>query len=231
MRESIFDGDTAARLKRLDKKTFVKNSNSMSTTSTPGGGRPSRKIKPNPVFSPQPGILATMGKRDKAALASSRSASPALTKKRTAQLENTDQEDLEETVKSLRSKVQAMEEENQTLKEAVRGLTSRLEAEEETRRLVEVKFKTLVEESEVKVGKMAEGVEECKKIVKEVVERSKKEIKEVEERSKTEIKEVEERSKKELKEVEERVRKVENPNRNEETGVKEVVGGDRNTNA
>ena len=163
----------------------------MSSSSTPIATRTSsRRVKPNPQYSPLPGVARTVEGRLRASSLSS--PSPNRDSQKMGKSEGGSL--LEERVKKLEATVTKLEEEN-------RGLKKRLEEEEEARRKVEEKLRVVVEVDEKERGEIKTELEREKEERKRWEEER---IKEMEENRKKE-KEVKEGLEKEIKEVAERM--------------------------
>ena len=126
----------------------------MSSSSTPGASRTSsRRIKPNPNFSPLPGIAKTMNGRERAA---SLSSSPSRKSDGNGEWERR----LEDRVSRLEAMVTVLESENRSLRE-------RLEEEEEARRQIEDKLRAVVEDDEKERGEIKTELKKIKEVEKE----------------------------------------------------------------
>ena len=125
----------------------------MSSSSTPGASRTSsRRIKPNPNFSPLPGIAKTMNGRERAA---SLSSSPSRKSDGNGEWERR----LEDRVSRLEAMVTVLESENRSLRE-------RLEEEEEARRQIEDKLRAVVEDDEKERGEIKTELKKIKEVEK-----------------------------------------------------------------
>ena len=138
------------------------------STSTPVPTRTSsRRVKPNPNFSPQPGIAKTIGERTRAVSMPSPARTPM---KDWGTL-------LEGKVSQLEARVTRTEEENENLRKEVAQLKKRLEEEEECRRKLEEKLRVIVEVDDEERGKIRTEFEKEKERRKKWEEEKIKEVK------------------------------------------------------
>ena len=179
------------------------------STSTPRATRASsRQVKPNPQFSPQPGIAKTIGERARAvSMSSPAQLSRENGKKDLGAL-------LEGRINQLEAKVTKTEEENEKLRDEVAQLRRRLEEEEAARKQVEEKLRVIVEVDGEEREKIKTDLLKEKERVKRLEEEKLKEVKEGLEK---EIKEVaqkltNEKSRESSKEEEGGAGNIEDPN-------------------